>query len=95
MSETVIHTELASAQAVRCWLREVGSGGLRSAEGPEKPQQLPSPQELTHGKRRCPQGGLEDNSPDLRAACSPPEVVTAVAATTRFQTAVADFHVPM
>ena len=31
-----MHTELVSAQVVRCWQREVGSGGLRSEEGPER-----------------------------------------------------------
>ena len=33
MSETVMHTELVSAQVVRCWRREMGSGELRSEEG--------------------------------------------------------------
>ena len=35
MSETVMHTELVCAQVVRCWRREMGSGELRSEEGPE------------------------------------------------------------
>ena len=51
MSETVMHTELVTAQGVRCWRREMGSGELRSEEGPEG-RELTLPRVLTWGKHR-------------------------------------------
>lgn len=93
MSDSRIHTELASAQAVRCWRREVGvgaeeCGGTREASS-----------RLHHKSLRVENVGV--HRVDRRTPAQtcgrvrPSRGGDRAAAATRFQTAAADLHVPM
>lgn len=94
----MIHRAGLSAQAVKCcWRREGGEWGAEECGRDQRSEQLLTTKSLRVENGRCPQGGSEDTSPDLRAACGPPEVVNVGSCRHQVpgKTAAARTHVPM